>query len=83
MQLAGYAVLVEKVLGLRVPMTFIYRIPDNRVFAVPVTEELRARVREGVAAISRMRESQELPEATEVRGRCVECEYVNYCGDIW
>jgi len=83
MQLAGYAVLVEKALGLAVPVTFLFRIPDNKVFAMAVTDELRGRVAGGVGAIWGMRESQEMPEATEVRGRCVECEYANYCGDVW
>ena len=83
MQLAGYAVLVEKVLGLAVPTTFVFRIPDNMVVAVPITDELRKKVAAGVAAIRNMRESQELPEATPVRARCLECEYANYCGDVW
>jgi CRISPR/Cas system-associated exonuclease Cas4 (RecB family) len=83
MQLAGYAVLVERVLGLSVPMTFLFRIPDNKVIAVPVTDELRQRVSQGVTAIRNMRERQELPEPTPVRARCVECEYANYCGDVW
>ena len=24
-----------------------------------------------------------LPEPTEQRKRCEECEYANYCGDVW
>jgi CRISPR-associated exonuclease Cas4 len=83
MQLAGYAVLVERVLGVAAPVSFLFRIPDNKVFAVPVTDELRDRVTVAVAAIQRMRESQELPEPTSVRARCTECEYANYCGDVW
>ena len=83
MQLAGYAVLVESVLGLSVPTTFLFRIPDNIVTAVPVTDELRQKVSQGVTAIREMREIQELPEPTPLRARCAECEYANYCGDIW
>ncbi len=83
MQLAGYAELVESVMGLRVERGFIYRIPDDKVFAVEVTDEMRRRVREIVGAVARMREQEEMPEATEVRGRCAECEYANYCGDVW
>jgi CRISPR-associated exonuclease Cas4 len=82
-QLAGYAILVERVLGLSVPMTFLFRIPDNEVIAVPVTTEMRATVAQSVAAIRNMRHNQELPEPTPVRARCVECEYANYCGDVW
>jgi CRISPR-associated exonuclease Cas4 len=83
MQLAGYAVLVESVLGLAVDQTFLFRIPDNRVSAVPVGRELKERVVEAVRGIQRLRETEELPEATDVRSRCAECEYANYCADVW
>jgi CRISPR-associated exonuclease Cas4 len=83
MQLAGYAVLVESVLGLPVTQTFLFRIPDNRVFAVPVDRDLRERVVGAVRAMQRLRETEELPPPTDVRSRCTECEYANYCADIW
>jgi CRISPR-associated exonuclease Cas4 len=83
MQLAGYALLVEAVLGLRVPVAFVLRIPDNRVFEVPVTEEMRERVGEIVKAVAAMAKLEEMPEATDVRARCSECEYQNFCGDVW
>jgi CRISPR-associated protein Cas4 len=83
MQLAGYALLVEAAMGLSVEKTFLFRIPDNKVYTVEVTAELRARVVEVVGIIRRMKEEEMMPEATEVRARCVECEYANYCGDIW
>lgn len=83
MQLAGYALLVENALHLAVPVTFLYRIPDNKVFSVVVDEALKERVRRTVTAIRDLRVSEELPEPTAVRARCVECEYSNYCGDIW
>jgi CRISPR-associated exonuclease Cas4 len=83
MQLAGYALLVEAALGVKVARTFLFRIPDNRVFAVEVTREMRERVRAIVGSIRQMKEREEMPEATDVRGRCVECEYANYCGDVW
>lgn len=83
MQLGGYAVLVEKTLGLPVATTFLFRIPDNRIFAVPVTPELRKGVLTALAAITNMRDKQELPPPTPVRARCEECEYANYCADIW
>ncbi len=83
MQLAGYAVLVEAALGQRVGLTFVYRIPDNRVFPVRITPVLRERVEHVLKRIRRIEETQELPEPTTVRQRCAECEYANYCGDIW
>ena len=80
---SAVAVAAVACMGVAVPVTFLFRIPDNEVFAVPVDEELRGKVRAAVVAIRRLKETEELPEATEVRGRCIECEYANYCGDVW
>jgi len=83
MQLAGYSMLVEAACGKRARRAFLYRIPDNRVFAAEVTEELRRQVLCGLEGIRRVGETQRMPEPTPVRGRCVECEYANYCADVW
>jgi CRISPR-associated exonuclease Cas4 len=83
LQLTGYAMLVEAALGLSVEVTFLYRIPDNRLFTIPLTAELRACVPAALDGIREMGEQQLFPEPTPVRGRCAECEYANYCSDIW
>lgn len=83
LQLAGYSVLAEAATGVPAARSFLYRIPDGRVFTVPVNEESRAAVRTAVSGIREMADGQTCPEATEVRGRCVECEYANYCADVW
>jgi len=82
-QLAGYSLLAEAAFGLPARRAFLYRIPDNRIFSEPVTEELRQAVNTAVVDIRRTGESQWCPAPTEVRGRCVECEFANYCGDVW
>ena len=83
LQLTGYSLLAEAVLRLPARRAFLYRIPDNRIFVEPVTDELRQVAKTAVADIRRMGESQWCPEPTEVRGRCVECEFANYCADVW
>jgi CRISPR-associated exonuclease Cas4 len=83
MQLAGYSLLAEAVYGVPARQAFLYRIPDNRVFAVEITEELRKAVPTAVEEIRRMADTQWWPGPTPVRGRCVECEFANYCGDVW
>ncbi len=82
-QLAGYAVLVEAALKVAVGRAFLYRIPNDRIFEIDVGAEARGRVAEAVRAIREVEEREIFPEATRVRGRCVECEYANYCGDVW
>ena len=83
LQLAGYAALVEAVYKIPVELSFLFRIPDNTVFAVPIVKELKEAAGRAVREMQRMRETQELPEPTSVRAKCVECEYANYCGDVW
>jgi CRISPR-associated exonuclease Cas4 len=82
-QLAGYSLLGEAVYGRPARRAFLFRIPDNRIFVEPVTEELRRQVKAAVIDIRKTGESQLCPEPTDVRGRCVECEFANYCADIW
>lgn len=84
MQLHGYAMLVESAhAGVKVGRAFLYRIPDNRVFVIPIEDEWRRRVTAAVAGIREMVGEQALPAATSVRGRCEDCEFANYCGDVW
>jgi CRISPR-associated exonuclease Cas4 len=83
LQLAGYSLLAEAALGVPARRVFLYRIPDNRIFPEPVTEQLRRAVKTAVADIRRTGDTQFCPEPTEVRGRCVECEFANYCADVW
>jgi CRISPR-associated exonuclease Cas4 len=83
LQLGAYALLVERALGLPVKTGFFYRIPDSRLFAVAVNEELRQRILEALAAVRDLMRTQWCPEPTPYRKRCAECEYANFCADIW
>lgn len=82
-QLTAYAMLLEAKFGTPADMAFLYRIPDDAVFEVPVTAELRDAVQRGVREMEAFAIEQLLPEATEDRGKCADCEYANYCGDVW
>ncbi len=83
MQLAGYSLLAEAACGVPARRGFVYRIPDNRIFAVEITERLRQAVAAACDGIRRVGETQWWPGPTVVRGRCVECEFANYCADVW
>lgn len=82
-QLGAYSLLAEAWCGLRARRAFVYRIPDGRLFAVDVDDQLRERVRGILANIGCLEHTQVYPDATTVRARCVECEYANYCSDVW
>lgn len=83
LQLHGYALLLESAYRVAVNRAFFYRIPDDRVFVIPINEEGREQVRLAVSGIREMMRDQVLPEPTTVRARCIDCEFSNYCADIW
>ncbi len=83
LQLGGYALLVEDVLGLRVNTGFVYLVPLGELVRIPITLELKARCLDRLADIRNMIADEWLPEPTSNRSRCIECEFRNYCGDIF
>jgi CRISPR-associated exonuclease Cas4 len=82
-QLAGYALLVEEKFQTRVETGFIYLAPIQEIVAINLAQQLKERT---LAILSEMREmirDRILPPPTAVRSRCEECEFRNYCGDIF
>jgi CRISPR-associated exonuclease Cas4 len=82
-QLCAYALLIEDIYRQPVSTGFIYRVPRDDVIAVNITGELRAETIGCLAAMRQMIRTEHMPPATTVRARCTDCEYRNYCGDIF
>jgi CRISPR-associated exonuclease Cas4 len=82
-QLAGYAVLVEDHFNAQVETGFIYLAPLGELVAIQMTPELKREVPQRLAEIRTMIKEEILPGPTPVRARCHECEFRNYCGDIF
>ncbi len=82
-QLAGYSVLVEEQYRTEVETGFIYLAPVGELVAIKITRELKQEVSERLATIREMVREELLPPPTPVRARCAECEFRNYCGDIF
>jgi len=82
-QLAGYAILVEEEFQTQVETAFIYLAPVQTVIAIRISPQLKERTLNLLAEIRNMIQEGILPPATEVRSRCTECEFRNYCGDVF
>jgi CRISPR-associated exonuclease Cas4 len=82
-QLCGYALLVEEAYQHPVDLGFIYLIPQDEVVPVPLLSEQKDEVRQMLEEMRAMIQAEKMPEPTTLRNRCVECEYRNYCGDIF
>jgi CRISPR-associated exonuclease Cas4 len=61
LQIGGYALLVEAEMGKPVKLGFVYRIPDGRVFPVPVDESLQNDTRRAMEDMLEMLSNGELP----------------------
>jgi CRISPR-associated exonuclease Cas4 len=82
-QLAGYAELVREHFLKPVPAGFIFIIPDDVTFRFPMTGGLVAEIRNGLATMEASMMLEQLPSATPVRERCTDCEYRNFCADVF
>jgi CRISPR-associated exonuclease Cas4 len=82
-QLAGYALLVEEAFDTRVKTGCIYLSPIQEVVAIELTDSLKQETRRRLDAIRSMINEGILPDPTDVRSRCEDCEFRNYCGDIF
>jgi CRISPR-associated exonuclease Cas4 len=82
-QLAGYALILEDHYGKPVNHGFVYLIPQEDAVVYEMTGELKEECVTTLGEIRRMIEGERFPEPPAQRAKCADCEYQNYCRDIW
>jgi len=82
-QLVAYAMLVEEKLKCSIKRGLIYLIPDTFICEVPVTQNTRLFVKKILEKIRRMIRKEEMPPPNPFRVRCRDCEFKNFCADIY
>jgi len=83
LQLCAYALLLEDYFQQAVTKGFVYLIPQSDAVVFDLTAELKEQTEMMLEEIRRMIEKEEMPPPTPVRNRCTDCEYRNFCGDIF
>lgn len=83
MQLCGYARLLEDCYQREVRKGFVYLIPKNDAVVFDLTDELKAEAEKLLQEVREMIEREMMPPPTPVRNRCADCEFRNYCSDIF
>lgn len=83
LQLAGYALLVAEHLSKPVPAGFIFIITDDLTFRFAMTEALLDEARAALESMDAMIARELFPDPTPVRSRCTDCEYRNFCADVF
>lgn len=82
LQLAGYALLLEEEFGIAVPHGYVVRLPDDTVDKVDIDAPLRDLTWKTVQALRNTIRHEILPPRNALPGRCIDCEYRHFCGDI-
>lgn len=82
-QICGYALMLEEVYDTCVDRGFVYVIPHKDVVMFSLDEDSKEQCRRMLGEMEKMISEERMPGATSHRARCVECEFQNYCRDIW
>lgn len=81
-QLLAYTLLLEDYLRQPVRGGFIYLIPSRHTVYIEATPEARLYTKRLMGAIRSLIRREHFPAVSRSRGRCADCEYKNYCGDV-
>jgi CRISPR-associated exonuclease Cas4 len=82
-QLGGYALILEETREVHVDRGFVYLIPQNDAEVFELSEKLKEECRQMLKDIREMIAGEHFPDAPSQRTKCNDCEYQNYCRDIW
>jgi len=82
-QLCGYALLLEDCYRREVTKGFVYLLPKSDAVVFDLTKELKAETLRVLDEIRAMIEAERMPSPTPLRNRCTDCEYRNFCGDVF
>ncbi|MBW1999809.1 MAG: CRISPR-associated protein Cas4 [Deltaproteobacteria bacterium] len=82
-QLAGYALILEDTESRPVRKGFIYLIPQKDAVVFELTQEIKTECLKTLEEIRNMIKLERFPDPPSGRAKCVDCEYQNYCRDIW
>jgi CRISPR-associated exonuclease Cas4 len=75
--------LLEDCYQRKVTRGFVYLIPKSDAVVFELTADRKAETERTIDEMRRMIEKEQMPAPTPVRNRCADCEYRNYCGDIY
>jgi CRISPR-associated exonuclease Cas4 len=82
LQLAAYALLLERHTGKRVRRGFIYLIERRSMQEVIITEALRQELFSVLGQMEQCIRAELLPPVTNTPNRCPACEFRRFCNDV-
>jgi CRISPR-associated exonuclease Cas4 len=82
-QLAGYALILGDKKKKPVRKAFVYLIPQEDAVVYEMTRDLKEECIRALEVMRKMITEERFPEPPVQRSKCADCEYQNYCRDIW
>ncbi len=82
-QLLGYALILEDVYKCRVRKGFVYLIPKEDAVVFNLTDNLKKEARSLLEEMRKMISDQQIPPPVKSKNKCIDCEYHNFCGDVF
>jgi CRISPR-associated exonuclease Cas4 len=82
-QLGGYALILDDTREKAVTKGFIYLIPQKDAVVFDLSGKIKEACLRTLEAVRRMIRDETYPDQPARRAKCVDCEYQNYCRDIW
>jgi CRISPR-associated exonuclease Cas4 len=81
LQLGAYGLLVEEHFGITVSQGIIFLVESEGVRRVDIDQKLREKVLSAIRDIGEMIVEEKMPSGPTGVGKCLDCEYLNWCGD--
>lgn len=83
LQLCAYGLLAERHFQRPCPLGFAMLNDSEELIEVELDEALKSQVCSALKQARELVMAQQFPDPTPVRARCVQCEYRNFCGDVF
>lgn len=81
-QITAYAMLIETAFAAHVEAGYVLLIGRRQLERVPITNDLRARVRAGLTGIRQVLHAEQMPPRAKARAKCRVCEFRRFCNDV-
>jgi len=81
-QMAAYALLMEERYQISVDKGIFYHIPLQKAVPISITNDDKTKVLKSIEAMKKLILKETFPPATKDKGKCIDCEWKNFCGDI-
>lgn len=82
-QLCGYALILDELYKTEVKKGFVYLIPQEDAVAFDLDYSLKIETLKMLDEIRNMIIMDKMPPVVENRNKCDDCEYRNFCGDVF